>query len=343
MRIVFFGSSRFGLPTFDSIRGDGHEIALVVTQPDKPRGRHLALSPTVIHAAADEAGLPVICPGDVNAPDVVERIRACRADVGYVAAFGQKIGVAVREAFAAGAVNLHGSLLPAWRGAAPVQRAVMNGDVETGVTVFRLVDRMDAGPTLVQRRTAIGEDETADELHDRLAHIGCDAVRAALALLSRDPKTHGVAQDESAATRAPKLTKADGLIRFDAPAARVAHRICGLWSWPGAQCRFVSEDGRRDERVTLARARTCEARPGQATRSSAAGDSGAAAAEKPGSVTDVLGVQAGDGEINILEIKPSGGRLMNWPDYVNGRHVRPGDRFVPLEVGAAEDKGRAEA
>lgn len=318
MRIVFFGTGRFGLPTFDSIRGDGHDIALVVTQPDRPRGRKLETTPTIIKQAALEAGLPVFAPEDVNTSESVACIAACKADLGYVVAYGQKIGAAVRGAFPAGTVNLHGSLLPAWRGAAPVQWSVINGDAEAGVTVFRLVDRMDAGPILTQRRTAIGVDETADELHDRLAHIGCDAVRAALELLSRDPQTPGTPQDETAATRARKLNKADGLIRFDAPAAALANRVCGLWSWPGANCRFVSHDGKRDERVTLARAVRYEGR----------GSGG-----EPGTISDVMSVAAADGDLMILEIKPAGGRLMAWQDFVNGRHVQPGDRFVPIEPG----------
>lgn len=316
MRIVFFGTGRFGLPTFDSIRGDRHDIALVVTQPDRPRGRNLETTPTIIKQAAQEAGLPVFAPDDANSPDAVARIAACKADLGYVVAYGQKIGPEVRGAFPAGTVNLHGSLLPAWRGAAPVQWSVISGDAEAGVTVFRLEDRMDAGPILTQRRTAIGTDETADELHDRLAHIGCDAVRAALELLSRDPRTPGTPQDESAATRARKLNKADGLIRFDAPAAALANRVCGLWSWPGANCRFVSQDGKRDERVTLARAVRYEGR----------GSGG-----EPGTISDVMSVAAMEGDLMILEIKPAGGRLMAWQDFVNGRRVQPGDRFVPIE------------
>jgi methionyl-tRNA formyltransferase len=319
MRIVFFGSGEFALPTLDSIRGDGHELGLVVSQPDKARGRGNQVSPTPVKAAAEAAGLAVITPVDVNAPDVLERIRAVGADLGYVAAFGQKIGPALREAFPAGMVNLHGSLLPALRGAAPVQWAVIHGLAETGVTVFRLVDKMDAGPVLTQRRTAIGEDETADELHDRLARIGCDAVRAALAVLQADPRAPGTAQDPAGVSLAPKLAKADRRIDFSAGARELSRRIRGMWSWPGAACRFVPAGGRREERVTLARAVVYEgpARP-------------PARPEDIGRVTDVLSVQAGDGELAILQVKPASGPLMDWRDFVNGRHVRAGDQFMPV-------------
>jgi methionyl-tRNA formyltransferase len=318
MRIVFLGSGEFAVPTLRSIRNDGHEVALVVSQPDRPKGRGKELSPTPVRAAAMEAGLPAITPIDVNSPDSVAAIKAVRADLAYVAAFGQKIGSELLAAFPVGIINLHASLLPAWRGAAPIQWTVMSGDAETGVTVFRLIEKMDAGPILVQRRTAISDVETADELHDRLARIGCDAVRAALEHLATDPSAPGTPQDESKVSLAQKLKKDDGRITFDRPALALAHRICGLWSWPGAACRFVSSDGRRDEIVVLARARPFEGR--------------AASAPSPdalGRVTEMLSVQAADGELELLEIKPAGGALMSWRDYVNGRHVQPGDRFVP--------------
>lgn len=322
MRLLFFGSGAFALPTFESILHDGHEIVTVVTQPDRGRGRGKRLTPTPVKAAALAAGLPVVDPVDVNAPEIVGRLTALGADLAYVAAFGQKIGRAIRDACPAGMVNLHGSLLPALRGAAPIQWAVIRGHAEAGVTVFRLVEKMDAGPILVQRRTAIGVDETADELHDRLARIGCDAVRETLALLEADPTRPGTPQDPEKVTLAPKLKKTDGYITFDQPATELAHRVCGLWSWPGAVCRFTSADGCRDEIVTLARAVPYEG------RSAPAGSP-----DTLGHISEVMGVQVGDGELTILEIKPAGGRRMTWQDYVNGRRVRPGDRFRPIEAG----------
>lgn len=319
MRIVFFGSGEFALPTLRSIRHDGHEVALVVSQPDRPKGRGKEMSPTAVKAAAQEAGLAVITPTDVNAADVVASIKAARANLAYVAAFGQKIGPEFLAAFPVGIINLHASLLPAWRGAAPIQWAVMRGDAETGVSVFRLIEKMDAGPILVQRRTAIGDVETADELHERLARIGCDAVRAALQLLATEPSAPGTPQDEARVTLAPKLKKDNGRITFDRAALALGHRICGLWSWPGAACRFVSSDGGRDEVVVLARARPYEGRPAPAPSPDALGR-----------ITEMLSVQAAEGELELLEIKPAGGALMSWRDFVNGRHVQPGDRFVPV-------------
>jgi methionyl-tRNA formyltransferase len=324
MRILFFGSGEFALPTFDSLTYEGHDVALIVTQPDKIRGRGKETSPTVIKQAAIEANLPVLTPQDVNAPEIVSQIKAAKADLAYVAAFGQKIGAELLGSFPVGIVNLHASLLPRWRGAAPIQWSVMNGDDQTGVTVFRLVEKMDAGPILIQRRTAIGDLETADELHDRLARIGCDGLRATIELLKAEPDHPGTTQDESAATLAPKLKKSDGQITFDVPADKLSHRICGLWSWPGGMCRFRSEDGRRDEQVTLARARPYEG-----------GVSKPNTPEDIGKLTEVLAVQTSQGMLEILEIKPAGGSLMEWRDFVNGRHVKPGDQFLPIDTLAA--------
>lgn len=325
MRVLFFGSGEFAIPTLRSIAHDGHEIVMVVSQPDKPRGRGKDVTPTPLKREALELGLPVVTPSDVNAADVVAHLLSLKADLAYVAAFGQKIGPALLSGFPAGIINLHASLLPALRGAAPIQWAVIRGLMETGVTIFRLVEKMDAGPILVQRRTRIAPEETADELHDRLSRIGCDAVRATLVLLSGEPTAPGTPQDASLVTYAPKLTKADGHIRFDMPAQELACRIRGLWSWPGAVCRFVSSDGKRDEQVTLARARAYTLR----TRAAATPD-------EAGRINDMMRVQTVDAELEVLEIKPSGGRCMSWQDYVNGRHVREGDRFVPIAPDVAE-------
>lgn len=320
MRILFFGSGEFAIPTLRSIANDKHEIVVVVTQPDRPRGRGKETQPTPLKTAAIDLGMSVLTTENTNSADMTARLKSLGADLAYVAAFGQKIGNELLTAFPVGVVNLHASLLPALRGAAPINWAIINGDHETGVSVFRLVEKMDAGPVLVQRRTVIGDVETAEELHDRLARIGCDAVRAALDLLSAEPNAPGTPQDPAMATTAPKLSKSDGHITFHQPASTLANRILGLWSWPGATCRYQSADRRRDETVSIARARPYEGRTQPAGTD-----------DDIGRITDVLSIQVSDGELEILEIKPSGGRLMPWQDFVNGRHVAPGDRFVPIE------------
>ena len=314
MRIIYAASGEFAVPALRSLLDAGYDIPFVLTQPDRGAGRGRKVRPTPVREAAERLGVNVIPTPDINAPEMCQRVSASGARVGVTTAFGQKMGPEILAALPGGWVNIHASLLPAYRGAAPFQRAVLDGCEETGVTVFRLVERMDAGPVLVTRRTAVRPEETADELHDRLAAIGCDAIKAALPLFEHEIPD-GTPQDESQATRAPKLRKEDGVVDFNRPAVEVAAHICGMWSWPGATCRFVAADGQRSEPVILARARVVEA-PGPP------GDS-----LSPGRIDDRLYVATADSFIELLEIKPQAGRVMPWPDFVNGRHVRPGDRF----------------
>lgn len=316
MRLLFFGSGEFGVPTLRNLQ-QNHEIAAVVTQPDRPSGRGRKLTPTPVSEWARELGLEVMAVEDVNEPTVVRQLLDHQAELGVVLAFGQKIGPEFRDGIPGGCINAHASLLPKYRGAAPVQWALIRGERETGVTVFKLVHRMDAGPILATRRTSPKPEETADELHDRLAGIAVDAVRGALELYAADPNPPGEPQDDAAATKAPKLRKEDGFLEFAKPAVELAHFICGMWDWPGARCGFSGGRESKGEEVVIARARVAE---------------GLAADLPPGRLDSRLLLATGDGMLELLEIKPAGGRLMTWPDFVNGRHVRPGDRFTQFSV-----------
>ena len=310
-------SGDFAIPTLRSLLDRGHELPLVVTQPDRGSGRGRKVQCTATKAKALELGLEVLATPNINDPEIVERLRSLKADVGLAIAFGQKIGTEVRGVFAHDCINLHASLLPKYRGAAPFQWCVINGDEETGVTTFRLVDRMDAGPIYVQRRTMLRAQERACELHDRLAAIGVDAVHATLEIFASNPGFEPVPQDDTLATRAPKIAKEDGHVRFDQPAAVLVNKINGLWDWPGARCEFVSKATGKSETVILAMARL------------GASDK---PAEKPGTVDFRRQVATADQYLEILEVKPSGGRLMPFEDYVNGRRIQPGDLFTPIAV-----------
>jgi methionyl-tRNA formyltransferase len=315
MRVVYFGAGEFAVPSLRWLLNNPHEVVAVVTQPDRPAGRGKKPMPTPVAMIATEAGLPVFKCEDANAPDLVEQIRSLHADLGIVAAFGQKLLAPLRSAFAGECINIHSSLLPKYRGAAPINWAILNGEPKTGVSVFRLVDRMDAGPVLVRRETMIGSTETADELHDRLAGIACDAIGATLRLLDKDLHHPGEPQDEAQATKAPKLTKQDGFLRFDEPAEQIALRCRAMWSWPGARCTYRSADGKAEE-VTIA---TATAMP-------------ASVSESPGTITALLTVATGQGTLEVHGLKPAGKRCMGWQDFVNGRHVQPGDRFETIHA-----------
>lgn len=319
MRVLLFASGDFAVPTLRSLADPnqaGHSVVAVVTQPDRGSGRGRKAKPTPTKEAAVDLGLDVFEFENVNDEEAIRTLQPFEADIGLAIAFGQKIGAGVRSLFRHECVNLHASLLPKYRGAAPFQWAVINGEERTGVTVFRLVDRMDAGPIFTTRWTLIKPEERACELHDRLAGIGVDAVRACLDRLESEPDWQPAPQDDTEATRAPKLSKEDGTIRFDVPAHSLASQINGLWDWPGAKCVFTSDAQGKTERVTLALARKADvSKP----------------AEAPGVIDARRYVATSDGYIEILEIKPDGARTMSFQDFVNGRHVKPGDRFSPIQ------------
>jgi len=313
VRVLFFGSGRFGVPTLAGLLAAGHDVAAVVTQPPRPAGRGRRARPTPLAEFAAQRGLPVRAVEDVKDVALTGELPSIGARLGVVVAFGQKIGPALLSGLPGGCVNLHASLLPKYRGAAPIQWAIINGEQVTGVTVFRLTERMDAGPILTCRQTPISQEDTYETLHDRLAEIGVEAVLEAVERFERETDPAGEPQDESQASRAPKLRKEDGRLDFSWPAPRLSSLIRGTWPWPGAGCRFLAADGSRDEPVTLARAVVGE---------------GAGTAAEPGLITETLHLAAGQGTLIIRELKPEGGRLMSWPDFVNGRRVRAGDRFV---------------
>ncbi len=316
MRIVFVGSGAFAVPTLKWLAQSGHEVPLVITQPARGAGRGRRTARTPVAAMAGELGLEVLATEDINAPDALSEIRSLDARLALMIAFGQKLGPDMLASTPGGVINLHASLLPKYRGAAPINWAIVRGEEKTGCTVFRVNERMDAGPILVTRWTTIKPEETAGELHDRLAGVGVDAVQAALDLYAADALPEGTPQDDREATKAMKLKKTDGRVRFDRSARDVANHICGMTPWPGASVTFEANDGRW-ETVQLNRARPAE-------------DTSIPSIE-PGTIDERLFVAVKDGFIELLEIKPSSGRIMPWQDYVNGRHVAKGDRFSTPE------------
>jgi len=312
MRIVFLGSGVFAEPTLRWLAASPYEVPLVVTQPARAAGRGRKLTRTPVRAVAEELGFEVLEVENINELETIERLRSLGAHVGLVIAFGQKLSDEVLATTPAGYINLHASLLPKYRGAAPINWAVVRGEERSGCTVFRIVQRMDAGPVLVSRWTMIKPEETAGELHDRLARVGVDAVQAALAMHEGGAVPEGTPQNDAEATPAPKLKKSDGVIDFAQSAREVTRHICGMTPWPGATTRYQSQEGRWEE-VTILRARPAE--------------DPATPELEPGTIDDRRYVAAADNFIEILEIKPSSGRIMSWQEYVNGRHVAAGDVF----------------
>ena len=315
MRVTFLGTGEFACPAVRALCAAGHEVVSAISQPDRPAGRGRTVRPSFVHALADELGLRHIQAENVNALDLREALGA--AEIGVVVAFGQKIGGELLEALPRGCVNIHGSLLPKYRGAAPFQWAVINGDEVTGVTVFQVDERWDAGPIWGRRELRIGETETAAELHDRLAQLGAELIVDVLAAMERGDVQPEV-QDTSRATRAPKLSREDSEIDWSQPALNVVRRINGLWSWPVATCAYPTPGGKK-ERLQLARAQVADA----ATEPSVE--------LPPGAFHPDGTVQAGCGRVRLLEVKPAGGKLMSFEAFARGRPVRPPIRLLPLQ------------
>lgn len=315
MKILFCGSGTFARPIFDAIVACGHEVVWAVTPPPRPAGRGGKLTPTPIAAAAEKAGIDVYPCGDINSPETIELLRSKQPDVMCVVEFGQFIGYPARQIARLGAFNLHGSLLPALRGAAPVNWAILRGLKRSGVCTFSLVDKMDAGPVYRSASLEIGPTERAGELRARLAELGTTVVLDTLEMLSgvdHADELRPQAQDDSLATLAPKLKKSDGLLDFGDTALEIARRVRGYWPWPGGRAVFCHAGGKTWP-ATIAQVREV---PDQADEARA------------GILNENLQVVTGRGLLEIVEIKPAGKKLMPWADFVNGYRVGPGDKFI---------------
>ncbi|MDX2087160.1 MAG: methionyl-tRNA formyltransferase [Kofleriaceae bacterium] len=303
MRVVFMGSPEFAVPCLRALAGV-HEVALVVSQPDKPAGRGGQLTAPAVKVAAQELGLPIIQPRSAKTGELRDAMVATGAELAVVVAYGKILPKPVLEALPRGCINVHASILPRYRGAAPVQWSVIHGDGETGVAIMQLDEGMDTGPVLLERRVAIDPDETSGELLARLAPIGAAALLEAIDGLAAGTLT-AHAQDHALATHAPMLTKSDGAIDFAQPAALVAARIRGVDPWPGAQAML------RGQVTKLFRARAVEG-------------SGA-----PGTVLaiDASGVKVAtsDGAVVIREVQAAGRKRMAAQQFAAGRGIAVGD------------------
>ena len=314
--IVYLGSGEFGVECLNALSGSDHGLRFIVTQPPNPAGRGQRPNPTPVARWASTHAVPFIETDNVNAPDAIEKMAGYGPDLIVVIAFGQKIGNELVNLPPKGAINVHASLLPKYRGAAPINWAIINGETRTGISIITLAEKMDAGKILAQAETDIGPDETAGRLHDRLAQIA-----APLLLKTIDQIAGGTAiyaeQDHSKATLAPKLKKTDGFVDFAQPAEILARKIRGLWPWPGASANYVSKKTGKSVRVTIAAAKVVE--------------SPNAGGLPAGTFDENLNVICGENALKIMRIKPAGSALMDFKDFVNGRQTQPGDSLTKIE------------
>jgi methionyl-tRNA formyltransferase len=308
MVIVFFGTPQFAVPTLEALLASRHQVRLVVTQPDRPRGRGQKVTDSPVKATARAHGVPVYQPDRLHDPDVAETLRRHAPDLGVVAAYGKLIPSDLLRLPRLGMINVHASLLPKYRGAAPVHRAVINGEVETGVTIMQVVEALDAGDMLARSVRAIGPDDTSEEIEKALAD---DGARLLLDVIDRmeSGAVQAAAQDASASTYAARLTKAEGQIDWTLSAEQIHNRVRGLYPWPHA---YSYLDGAR---LIVLRTHVLA---GEGT---------------PGTIVDVtpdsIVVATGRGRIAIVELQPEGRRPMPTRDFLAGRPIRPGLAFGP--------------
>jgi len=321
MRLIYLGSGQFGLPTLQRLCRQ-HEVAAVISQPDRPAGRRRRLVATPIAQWASEAGLPLIQVANVNEQAFVQQMADLKADVAVVIAFGQKLGEPLIEAMGQLVVNLHASLLPKYRGAAPIHWAVIHGDSQTGLSVIGLAQRMDAGAIYGQASIPIEPMQTTGELHDQLSQMGPDLVEKVLEDFKRGT-LQGKIQDEDRATKAPKLDKSDGTIRFDVDAEEVRRLVHGLTPWPGARVIWVSAE--QDQRRPLILHRVSA----QPDLSCFIGLDSVDGPPQPGTILPDHAVAVRDGAIRLLEVQIPGGRPMSMKEFAHGHCLSVGDRLEP--------------
>jgi methionyl-tRNA formyltransferase len=301
LRLVFMGTPDFAVPTLVELVGGGHEVTAVYTRAPRPAGRRgLELTPTPVAREAERFGIPVFTPKTLRDPEAVAQVQEHGADAAIVVAYGLILPKAILDSFPLGCFNLHASLLPRWRGAAPIHRAVMAGDRETGVAVMKMEEGLDTGPVAMERRVAIGADVTTGDLHDELARLGANLMLVALGALERD-SLQLTPQADAGATYANKIDKGETRIDWRRPWDEVHNHCRGLSPFPGAWCELASAG-----RVKIL----------HTTKGAGEG--------APGRVLDdKLTVACGSGAVRILQLQRAGGKPMMADEFLRGTAIAP--------------------
>jgi methionyl-tRNA formyltransferase len=307
MRVIFAGTPEFAATALAALLEAGHEIALVLSQPDRPSGRGLRMTESPVKRFALSRKLPLFQPSNLREAAVAQRLAAAQPEVLVVAAYGLILPQAVLNVARHGAVNIHASLLPRWRGAAPIQRALLAGDRETGITIMRMDAGLDTGPIYAQRRIAIDADDDAGSLHDKLANLGAEMIVATLADIAAG-RARWRAQTDEGASYALKIGKQETVVDWSQPAGELARKLRAFSPQPGAQSTL------RGERVKLWRATVSEPHGGI-----------------PGTILEATAkgvvVSCGEGALRITELQRPGGRRLTVEEFLRGLALRAGERF----------------
>jgi methionyl-tRNA formyltransferase len=307
MRIAFLGTPDFAVAALDALVQAGHEVACVYSQPPAPRGRGQALKPSPVQAYAEERGIPVRTPVSMRDPEAIEAFAALNLDAGVVVAFGQILPAAVLDAPRLGCFNLHASLLPRWRGAAPIQRAIMAGDEVTGVEVMQMTEGLDEGPVLSSETVRMDALETAGSLHDRLAEVGAALLARTMAAVERG-EASATPQPQEGETYAKKIRPKEARIRWAKPASEVDFKIRGLSPFPGAWFELPTEKGPLRVKALLSR------------REDGAGSPGVA-------LDDALLIACGEGAVRLLRVQREGRGPQDAETFLRGLAVPAGTQL----------------
>ncbi|MCF7890940.1 methionyl-tRNA formyltransferase [Candidatus Bipolaricaulota bacterium] len=327
MKTIFIGTAGFAVPALNSV-AEEHQVELVITQPDRPSGRGMKPNQSPVKKEALELDLPVFQPEDVNSSESLKKVGEFDPEAFVLAAYGQKISRQFLD-LVDWPVNIHGSLLPNYRGAAPVNWAIIRGESMTGVTTILMDEGLDSGPILSKERTEIEENETAGELHDRLAEMGGNLILNTLAGLEKGSIEPTPQRGEP--SFAPKLSREDGLIDWNQPSLEVHNHIRGTYPWPGA---YTYLEEQEQQKIKICRSRNLgELKEGLLMRLPLREESKRA---EPGEIIDSgslgLVVKCGDDTaVKLTEVKPSSKCEMSGTDFVNGYHIGVGDKFVKTQ------------
>lgn len=320
MRVVFVGTGAIGVPTLRALLESEHDVVGVVTQPDKPVGRDQHIQAPPIKNVVAGSDIPVLQPRRIKEESAIAPIRELKPDVIVVAAYGQILPVGVLEAPRLACINVHASLLPRWRGAAPIQAAIAAGDTHTGITIMHVDQGLDTGDILLQQKTGIEPNDTGSTVHDRLAEMAPKMILQALQLIERGEAPR-IAQDPAHATYAPKLTRDAGQINWSEPAPVIARKIRAHNPWPGAFSRIKTESGElRKLKVFSAENSSHSGQPGEIV-----------------SKDNQLLVGTGNGGLLLTEVQLEGRKRMSVPEFIRGnRWLRTGAAFSRIDQNAAE-------
>ncbi len=315
MKIIYCGCGKFGIDSLNALKASKHQLVHIITHPEKQAGRGRKIRANDVEQWAQQNNMPFTTLDDINCDKGIELTKKFAPDLLVVIAFGQKISPEIIGIPAKGAINVHGSLLPKYRGAAPINWAIINGETETGISIITLAQKMDAGEILAQAKMKIADNDSFDIVHNALAKLAAPVLIETIDKIEAGTAAYAK-QDNSKATAAPKLKKSDGNLDFNQSAKTIHNKVRGLWPWPGAAACFVSAKSGKKFPVTLVKTKVTDE---------------SCKHQQAGLINANHNIDCGTGGLEILELKPHGGKLMDFKSFLNGRAGGGGDFFELLE------------